>query len=77
MDESLSRQVPYLSAAFLEGTYVKIGGTNLQVRIIDIGDLALPSGRVIVADPFAFVDPEPLTLKVQPGQYPIPLSLVD
>ena len=47
----------------------------MTVRVVGIGDLAVPTGRLIVTDPFANADPAPLALTVPPGRYPVLLSL--
>lgn len=47
----------------------------MTVRVVSIGELAVPTGRLIVTDPYANPDPVPLSLTVPPGRYPVLLSL--
>ena len=42
-----------------------------EVRRLELGDLVLPSGRIIVSDPTPGLIGEPLERRVGPGSYPV------
>lgn len=44
-----------------------------KIRLIEMGDLVLPTGRIVVADPLVTPDRVPLTRTVDPGRYPVTL----
>ncbi|WP_434452376.1 DUF4241 domain-containing protein [Lentzea sp. E54] len=54
------------------------GGEQQVVAVQQVGDLALPSGRLVAADPFVLwpEDAEAFTTEVAPGAYPVSVSLV-
>jgi hypothetical protein len=69
--------LPYLAAAFQDGSRLPAGPLTVTARTLEIRSLTLPDGKVIVADAFASGDDvEPLALTVPPGSYPVVLSLV-
>ena len=41
------------------------------VELLEIGDLFLPSGQIVVCDPLVYPESSPLTRTVKPGTYPI------
>lgn len=55
------------------------GGDEQQViSVKEVGELALPTGRLVAGDPFVLwpEDAEPFTATVEPGKYPVSVSLV-
>ncbi|MDQ8029087.1 MAG: DUF4241 domain-containing protein [Brevundimonas sp.] len=67
-----------LSGAFTEGFVGQAENDRYPVRVIRIGAVAIPSGRVIVADPFLLsMRDQPLTVAVPPGRYPVDLAVAD
>lgn len=41
------------------------------IELLEIGDLSVPSGRVVVCDPLVYPDMAPLSKRVEPGEYPV------
>jgi len=67
-----------LDLLFRAGTrYALEPGGPVMVEVCSAGQLRMPSGRLIVADP-AWLDTtlEPFTVTVPPGAYPVALSVV-
>ncbi|GLY48605.1 DUF4241 domain-containing protein [Lentzea sp. NBRC 102530] len=54
------------------------GGEQQVITVEQVGELALPTGRLVAADPFVVwpEDAEPFTDEVEPGNYPVSVSLV-
>ncbi|WP_176960029.1 DUF4241 domain-containing protein [Lentzea jiangxiensis] len=54
------------------------GGEQQVVTVQQAGELALPTGRLVAADPFVLwpEDAEAFTDEVEPGSYPVSVSLV-
>lgn len=54
------------------------GGEQQVVEVRQVGELALPTGRLVAADPFVIwpEDAEAFTEEVPPGSYPVTVSLV-
>lgn len=49
-------------------------GLTGTLSVADVGELALPTGRVVACDPFVYLgsgDVEPFTTEVAPGRYPV------
>ena len=69
---------PALWQVFADGAEVvrNDDGTIESSRTLDIGHLTLPTGRIVVSDPF--LDPwnEPFSVHVPPGSYPVLLSVI-
>ncbi|MBP2326554.1 hypothetical protein JOF56_006939 [Kibdelosporangium banguiense] len=65
---------------FQPGATVRFGITDSPVQIRDLGDLDMPSGRLMACDPVLQADnPEieqPFTVTVPPGRYPVSVSVV-
>lgn len=68
--------IPYLNQLFQPGAQLQSGPDTLTVSTVDAGMLVLPGGQIIAADPFAGADTPALTHRVDPGQYPVTLSMV-
>ena len=53
-----------------------ISASNLADLIeVEVGELNLPSGQIIVGDPFFTYDIKPFLRKVTPGKYPVKLFI--
>jgi hypothetical protein len=54
------------------------GGEQQVVNVQEVGELSLPTGRLVAADPFVLwpEDAEAFTETVEPGTYPVSVSLV-
>jgi Protein of unknown function (DUF4241) len=69
---------PALWQVFADGAQVvrDDDGTVETAHTLDIGHLTLPTGRIVLSDPF--LDPwnEPLSVRVTPGSYPVLLSVI-
>jgi hypothetical protein len=46
---------------------------GVPIEVVEIGELAVPSGQIVVCDPLVVPDSPPLTKKVRPGKYPVTL----
>ncbi|MEZ6139145.1 MAG: DUF4241 domain-containing protein [Zavarzinella sp.] len=63
--------------AFIEGyQFHTCDGECVTTRIVDAGTLILPTGRIVVTDPFLDPFSKPFTVRVPPGAYPVMLSLI-
>lgn len=54
---------------------VMVGGEEHVVAVVDCGDLALDSGRLVVADPFVNLSAQNDYYAVPPGRYPVRVTL--
>ncbi len=45
-------------------------------EVAKIGDLAIPSGKIVACDPLVFPEKESFSLEVKSGQYPVYLNIV-
>lgn len=61
---------------FTAGSELVANKNRFVVTLAPIGQLHLPSGRVVSADAIATVDFEPLSRTAPPGVYPVEASLV-
>lgn len=54
------------------------GGEQQVVTVREVGELTMPTGRLVAADPFVLwpEDAEPFTATFDPGTYPVSVSLV-
>ena len=48
----------------------------VRFHVYSLGELSLPSGKIIAADGFIF-DDEPFTRSVKPGSYPVTVAVAD
>lgn len=44
---------------------------GIEIETLEIGNLNLPSGRIVVCDPLVYSDSSPFLKTVNPGKYPI------
>ena len=67
-----------LTGAFTPGFVGEADEKRYPLRTIRIGELPIPSGRVILVDPFLMSTRDrPLTVSVPPGRYPVDLAVAD
>src|SRR5947207_41543 len=67
--------IPDLSQAFIDGRQIKREQGEIVLTLKPVGTLVMPTGRVVACDPLVFLEYEPFTVSVAPGQYPIILSV--
>lgn len=48
---------------------------NLFFRTKNLGELHLPTGKIVASDPFVFFDEKPFVIKVESGSYDVILSI--
>lgn len=48
---------------------------DIPIEIIEIGNLNLPTGQIVVGDPIVGFDMQPLKKAVTPGEYPVKLYI--
>jgi hypothetical protein len=63
----------YLRALFEPGAVLPSGAGPITVSVVEAGQLHLPDGQVVAADPFAAADTPPLAVRLTPGRYPVRL----
>jgi len=63
----------YLKAALQDG--YSVSNTKLVHRVV--GDLLLPTGRLVACDPFVSLDAEPFSLLLPKGRFPVVLVLAE
>jgi len=68
--------LPFPEDTLTDGAPLLSGGEPVTVQTVKIGELNLPSGRVVAMDPFSDPGRKPFTARVAPGRYPVMLSLV-
>lgn len=60
--------------ALRPGTVV-LGGDSHEIAVVDCGELLLPSGRLVAADPFVTLTRENDYYPVPPGRYPVRVTV--
>jgi hypothetical protein len=67
-----------MTGAFEPGFIGEAGEKRYPLRAVSIGDLNLPSGRLVLADPFIVSGHEfPLDLELASGRYPVDIAVAD
>ena len=67
-----------LTGAFRPGFVGTAADERYPVRVVSLGDMALTSGRLVLADPFVgLTDTPPLDLDITPGRYAVDLAIAD
>jgi Protein of unknown function (DUF4241) len=64
-----------LEGAFVNDQEITSSEGSAILKLQDLGKLILPSGRIVACDPFVFPETEPFPISVQPGQYPVTISV--
>lgn len=66
----------YLSEALQDGLQLEdTAFGDITLRHYTLGDLVLPSGKVVACDPGVFPETLPFTLQLPPGRYPVIVSV--
>ena len=60
---------------FEDGEMIDGVGYDIIVHRRSIGDLVLPSGKLIACDPLLTLDSEPFDIDLEPGRYPVHLII--
>lgn len=50
---------------------------GFSIYLIELGELSLPSGKMIVSDPFLSYNQRPLAMDLRPGKYPVTLVVAE
>ncbi len=69
---------PALWDVFADGARVvrSDDGTVETARTLEMGNLTLPTGRIVVSDPFLNPWIDPFSVRVSPDTYPVLLSVI-
>jgi len=70
-----SETIDVLSRAFFPGTSAHIGNRRITFTVHRLGNLKVPSGRLIACDP-QLLDGEPFEEAVPGGEYPVEVAIV-
>lgn len=65
----------HINQAFKNGVALKSGSVSLVMNQCEIGEILLPSGRVVACDPIHLYDLQPFAQALAAGSYPIVLSV--
>jgi hypothetical protein len=63
--------------AFQDGQWIDAAGQARQTRVVRLGKLRLPSGRIGAIEPFAVRDFQTFTVSVQPGEYAAEAAILE
>jgi hypothetical protein len=64
--------------ALQEGPGPAVEGKRPTLKLHTLGELVLPTGRIVACDPFlAYGDEEPFTRGVAPGRYPVLVNVAE
>lgn len=62
--------------AFQDGATISDAqGALATVRVLEMGSLVAPTGRIIACDPLTALEPTPFAQRVAPGSYPVIASV--
>lgn len=64
-----------IGSAFGAGARASADGKSVEFSTVAIGDLDIPSGRMVVCDPFACEPGIPFTKRVPTGRFPVQLAV--
>jgi hypothetical protein len=64
----------YLEAMLENGAQLRHGSKTIELRLFRRSAVILPTGRLVVTDPFPVPDASAFSLQVAPGYYPIIIS---
>ncbi len=56
---------------------LQAAGYEITLRTVSVGDLELPSGRLVAFDPLVAPETEPFEHEVEPGTYPVELVIAE
>jgi hypothetical protein len=66
---------PLIGRAFEADATARVEGRPAQLSVVSIGDLDVPSGRIVACDPFICDQMQPFTRKVPTGRFPVQLAI--
>jgi hypothetical protein len=72
----IMEQINY-SELFIDGEQIRARRGNAILKPHNVGNLVLPTGRIVACDPLAFHEVSPFTVGVLPNEYPVILSLAN
>lgn len=62
---------------FVPGNSANTDRWNAEIEVVPLGDLAMPTGRLVASDPsYDTRDFKPYTVTVPPGTYPVDMSVL-
>jgi hypothetical protein len=62
--------------AFTDGATISdTQGTVATIRVLALGDLVAPTGRIIACDPLTALEPAAFAQRITPGRYPVVASV--
>jgi Protein of unknown function (DUF4241) len=65
-----------LTNALREGSGAPVNGRASRLKLHALGELVLPTGRIVACDPFVFAaDQPPFARGVAPGRYPVSVNV--
>lgn len=64
-----------LGKTFTPGTKYKDAHSTYTVKLVELGEVVLPTGKLFAADPFTFFKPEPFERTLKKGSYPVIASV--
>lgn len=73
----MSRDAPDLLAAFEDGKRVASSSGDLVLRVKEIGELVVTSGKVTACDPFTSPETPPFAREVRTGKYAVVLCIAE
>jgi Protein of unknown function (DUF4241) len=64
--------------ALADGEIIERWGIDVEIAVVDCGELVLPYGRLLICDPFIFMRPTNATIvTIPPGRYPLKVTIAD
>ncbi|MDR2939177.1 MAG: DUF4241 domain-containing protein [Clostridiales bacterium] len=67
----------FLNYAFKDEIIVPQNCGNITIKKQNLGLLNLPTGKIVANDPCVFFETEEFTVKVEPGIYPVSISIAE
>jgi hypothetical protein len=66
-----------LWSALADGKIVETGDDKWPLFVVDAGLVDVPSGKLLICDPFTIDEALSLTIDVPPGRYPVKVTIAD
>jgi hypothetical protein len=64
--------------ALSNGEIIERWGIEVELSVVDCGELVAPYGRLVICDPFIFLRPtNSLIVRIPPGRYPVKVTVAD
>jgi hypothetical protein len=77
MNQGASMSTSHIANAFEDGVALKSGPVDVVMTPREMGQLYLPSGRVVACDPIHLYDLKPFAQSISAGRYPVILSIAE